>query len=443
MKTKSLLTSVFTLIICTFALNGQSFNKEKSDSLLNLLAEKNKAMGSLAIAENGNVIYEKAIGFRETDPAPLPSDQNTKYRIGSISKMFTATLIFQLIEDGKLDLSTTLDKFYPTILNAEKITVGNLLSHRSGIHNMTNDSIYQTYMLQPKSKQEMIGILSAMKPDFEPDAKTEYSNSNFVLLGYIVEDLHKKPYNEVLQKNICSKAELNNTNYGGKINPANNESYSFQMINSWEKQSETDMSIPHGAGAIISTSPDLVKFISALFSGKLVSDESLTQMISIRDGLGMGMMQFPYENRKVYGHGGAIDAFNSIVCYLPDEKIAFAYCSNGTAYSVNDILLRTMNNYFGKPDKLPEFKTYAVKPEELDQYLGVYASPQIPVKVTITKRDGKLFGQGSGQPEIPLEGSDEHVFKFEPAGIVMTFQPEQKEFILEQGGGKFTFTREE
>jgi CubicO group peptidase (beta-lactamase class C family) len=441
-KTKTLIT-VLTVLLFSAALTGQSFDKVKTDSLLNLLAEKNKAMGSLAVSENGNVIYAKAIGFREISPDKLVSDQRTKYRIGSISKMFTATLIFQLIEEGKLDLSTTLHKFYPAIANAEKITIGNMLSHRSGIHNLTNDSVYQTYMIQPKTKQEMAAIMAAMKPDFEPNAKTEYSNSNFLLLGYIVEDLHKKPYNEVLQNHICSKADLKDTYYGGKINTAHNESYSFQMIDSWEKQYETDMSIPHGAGAIVSTPSDLVKFISALFAGQLVSDGSLNQMMAIQDGLGMEMMQLPYEDKKVYGHGGAIDAFNSILCYLPEEKVAIAYCSNGTAYSINDILLRTMNNYFGKPDKLPEFKTYSVNPEDLDQYLGVYSSPQIPIKITITRKEGTLIGQGSGQPEFPLEATAKNEFKFEMAGVVMKFDPENKNFILEQGGGSFTFTRDE
>jgi len=400
-------------------------------------------MGSLAVSENGNIIYAKAIGFKESSPSILPSDEKTKYRIGSISKMFTATLIFKLIDEGKLELGTPLSKFYPSIPNAAKITIGLMLSHRSGTHNITNDSLYMTYMLQPKTRNEMVDIIAATKPDFEPDARTEYSNSNFLLLGYIVEDLYKKPFNEILQEHICKKAGLTDTYYGGKIDPARNESHSYRFISSWEKQPETDMSIPHGAGAIISTPTDLVKFIYALFNDQLVSKTSLANMLTIKDAsLGMGIMQLPYESKKVYGHGGAIDGFNSILCYMPEEKVAFSYISNGTAYAVNDILLRTINNYFGKYDKLPEFKTYEVNPQDLEQYAGVYASTQIPIKVTITARDGKLFGQGSGQPEIPLEGADKDVFKFEPAGIVMIFHPAQNEFILEQGGGKFTFTRE-
>jgi CubicO group peptidase (beta-lactamase class C family) len=441
MKIKTSISFLFALFICLYS-SAQSFSKEKEDSLLTLLFEKNKAMGSVAVIDNGNIIYARAIGYRETLPQ-LPSDVNTKYRIGSISKMFTATLVFQLIEQGKVDLSTTLDKFFPSVPNASKITIANLLSHRSGIHNFTNDPQYMTYMLKPMTRDQLVEIISANKADFEPGEKTEYSNSNFVLLGFIVEDLYKKPYSDILQKQICSKADLNNTYYGSKTDLSKNECYSFQFNNEWIKQPETDMSIPHGAGAIVSTPGDLVKFLHALFNGVLVNETSLNSMKTIIDrSLGMGMMQFPYFDKKVYGHGGSIDGFSSVVCYLPEEKAGFSYISNGTVYSTNDILFRTMNNYFGKYDKLPEFKTFDVKPEDLNQYVGMYACPDIPIKVNIVVKDGKLMGQGSGQPEITLEPVDKDTFKFEQAGIVMVFHPDQNSFILEQGGGKFTFTRE-
>jgi CubicO group peptidase (beta-lactamase class C family) len=355
--------------------------------------------------------------------------------------MFTATLIFQLIDEGRLNLSTTLDQYFPTVSNAGKITIGNMLSHRSGIHSFTNDSDYLVWMIEPKTRDEMVAIISSKKADFEPDARTEYSNSNFVLLGFILEEIYKKPYNAILQSRICLKAGLKDTYYGGKTDITKNESYSFRFMTSWEKQPETDMSIPHGAGAIVSTSSDLVKFIYALFAGQLVSDESLTKMKTITDGMGMGMQQFPYENKKIYGHGGAIDGFNSLLCYFPDEKIAIAYCSNGTVYSINDILLGALAIYFQKPFALPVFTSYDVTPEELQQYPGVYSSEQIPIKITITTDNGKLFGQGSGQPAFPMEASAKDIFKFEPAGIVIKFTPEKGEFVLEQGGGSFTFKK--
>ena len=442
MKTKITTLSAMALVFFTGALFSQPFNKAKIDSLLDLLAAKDKAMGSIALFEDGKKIYARAIGFSQIVPQKINAKPETKYRIGSISKMFTATLIFQLIEEGKLDLSATLDEFFPMIPNAEKITIANLLNHRSGIHNFTSDSSYLKWNTESRTHSEMIEIISSHKPDFNPGAKTEYCNSNYVLLGYIVEKIRQVPYNEVLQKQICSKAGLENTYLGGKTDVSKNESFSYQYTSEWEKQPETDMSIPQGAGAVVSTSSDLCKFIIALFSNQLVSDASLKSMMNITDGLGMGMMKLPFYEKESYGHGGAIDAFNSMVCYFPKEQVAIAYCANGTIYSGNDILIGALSSYFNKPFALPVFSSYQVTPAELDQYLGVYSSSQIPLKITLTKKDGSLIAQATGQPSFPLECTEKNVFRFYTAGIAIFFSPDENRFILEQGGGKFNYTKE-
>lgn len=435
--------SLLLLAIISFTLEGQSsFRKEKEDSLMSLLSGKDKAMGSLAVMDKGNMIYARAIGYREISPEKLVSDINTKYRIGSITKMFTSTMLFQLAEEGKLQFSQTLDKFFPSVPNAGKITIGNMLNHRSGIHNLTDEAAYLSYMTQPKSKKEIIDIISAFSSDFEPGSRFKYSNSNYILLGYIVEQLRNDTYENLLQKYICRKVGLKDTHYGAKADPSRNDSYSFRFTGGWDRLPETDMSIPHGAGAIVSTPSDLVNFISALFDGKLISTESLEKMKTITDGMGFGIQQFPYGDKKVYGHGGGIDGFNSILVYLPEDKLAVSYCSNGTVFAVNDILLWTLNNYYGKEDKLPEFSIYAVDPADLEKYKGIYSNPKIPIKLTISVTNGRLFGQGTNQPPFPLEGSAKDEFKFETAGIIIRFHPDRNELDLRQAGAWTTFTRE-
>lgn len=441
MKSKTTILSLTAFFLFSLLSSGQTFNKAKEDSLLTLLQEKNKAMGSLAVMNNGKIIYARAIGYSFLEPKKN-ADINTKYRIGSISKMFTATLVFQLIEEGKLSTDTRLDKFFPSVQNSKDITIGNMLNHRSGIHSITDDPDYHQYMTQPKTKKEIVDLISKGKPQFNPGEKFSYSNSNYILLGYIVEELRKQPYDQVLQNFICSRIGLQDTYYGGKPDNSKNESASFEFKTTWVKLPETDMSIPHGAGAIVSTPSDLVKFITALFDGKLVKKESFERMMDIKDGMGMGIQQFPYENKKVYGHGGGIDGFSSLLCYLPDSRMAVCYCSNGTVFSVNDIILRTLNNYYGKDQKLPSFTTVNVTPEALEKLKGVYSTPSFPLKLTIIHRNGKLFGQGTGQPEFPLEPSAENVFRFEPAGIVITFTATDS-FILDQGGAKMTFKKEQ
>jgi D-alanyl-D-alanine carboxypeptidase len=421
----------------------QEINKPKLDSLLNILAEKNKAMGSLAISKNGTVVYSKAIGYsfisgNEKKPATVL----TKYRIGSISKMFTATMIFQLMEENKISLNTTLDTYFPTIPNAGKITIGNLLNHRSGIHNFTSDPDYTTWMTQPKSQDEMIAVIAKNQPDFQSNEKTSYSNSNFVLLGYIIEKLTKQSYAKNLKDRITSKIGLANTSYGGKTDVNNNESYSYQFANGWAQLPETDMSIPGGAGAIVSTPTDLTQFIEALFSLKLVSNKSLVQMKTITDGLGMGMMRIPFYSRMAYGHNGAIDGFVSNVAWFPEDRIAVSYCTNGMVYPFNDILIGVLSICFNRDYTIPTFKTIALKTEDLDQYLGVYASTQLPLKITVTKNGTVLTAQATGQSAFPLEASAKDMFKFDQAGVKMEFRPEKNEMTLKQNGGEYLFSKE-
>lgn len=347
-------------------------------------------------------------------------------------------MIFQLVEDGKLKLTDTLDKFYPDIPNAKKITIANLLSHRSGLHDFTGDADFPTWLAKPKTQSEMLAVIAKGKPDFEPDAKQVYSNPNYVLLGYIVEKASGKSYQAALKEKITARIGLSNTYLGGKTNAADNESFSYDYIGNWNLSSETDMSIPGGAGALVSTPTDLTKFIEALFNLKLVSETSLNQMKTNS----MGMFPYPLGDKKLYGHTGGIDGFNSMLVYLPEEKLSVAYVSNGTVYPINDIMLGVFRIYQNKPFIIPTFEAIAVKSEDLDKYTGVYSSAEMPLKITVTKENGALFAQATGQSAFPLEATAKDKFKFDPAGVVMEFDTEKSQMILMQGGGKYLFTKD-
>ncbi len=440
---KKIVFAALLLIISLPVLNAQSFDKNRMDSLFNLLAEKNKAMGSLAIARNGKIVYSRAIGYSSI----LADDQktsntSTKYRIGSISKMFTSAMIFQLIEKGKLSLSSTLDTWFPELPNAKQITIGQMLNHRSGLHSVTDDSTYLEWNTQPKTHEEIIAMIAKSKPEFQPGEKGAYSNSNYILLGYIIEKITGKPYAKNLSEKITSKLGMKNTYIGGPAKISDNESYSYNFVNKWNQESETDMSIPGGAGAIVSTPTDLVTFITALFSGKLVSDSSLKQMKTITGRFGMGMFQIPFYDKIAFGHNGGIDGFTSSLAYFPEDSVAIAYTSNGEVFKVNNILIGVLSIYFGKPYEMPVFATITVKPGDLDQYLGTYASEAMPLKITVTREGATLMAQATGQPSFALEAVKKDVFKFDPAGLVMEFTPASKQFTLRQGGGVYTFTKE-
>jgi len=441
--TKRLVLATLLAFAINFIAGAQGINKAKLDSLFDALSVNNKQMGSLAISVNGAIVYQKVIGYSAVnDDNKTPATTKTKYRIGSVTKMFTGTMIFQLIEEGKLTIATPLSTWFPQVPNAAKITIGEMLSHRSGLHNFTDDAAYKTYMAKPQTEAAMLAIIQSQKPDFEPDTKASYSNTNFVLLGYIIEKITGKPYADELKKRIISKIGLTDTYYGSKTNPANNEAYSFAYTGGWQQQPETDMSIPGGAGAIVSTPTDLVKFIEALFGGKLVSQASLDQMQTMRDNYGMAMLVLPFNDKRSYGHGGSIDSFLSMVSYFPEDKVAIAYISNGAVYAPNDVMIGVLSIYFNEPYQIPSFKTMALKTEDLDKYLGIYSSTQIPLKITITKNNTTLMAQATGQSQFSLEALDIDKFGFTQAGITMLFNPAKGEFTLLQGGATYLFDKE-
>jgi D-alanyl-D-alanine carboxypeptidase len=439
---------IFTVLVLTGLAIGivfpQSVDTARLDSLFNTLADKNKAMGSLTLSKNGTVLYRKAIGYSRISASEKKSATAlTTYRIGSITKMFTATMIFQLIEEGKVALATPLDTFFPTIPNSDKITIGNLLNHRSGLHNFTDDPEYHTWMTQPKTQDEMLACIAKNKVDFTPNEKAAYSNSNYVVLGYVIEKITQRSYAENLAQRITSKIGLTHTYCGGTSNLNDNESVSYQFADDWRLMPETDMSIPGGAGSIVSTPTDLTTFIQGLFSLKLVQQQSLDHMKTITDGFGMGMFQIPFYGKKGYGHNGGIDGFASNVGYFPEDSVAVAYCTNGQVYPLNDILIGVLSIYFHRAYSIPTFNTVTIKPEDLNVYVGVYASSQIPLKITITRERDGLVAQATGQSSFPLEATEQRKFQFTQAGIQMEFIAGKNEMLLTQGGGSYLFRKEQ
>jgi len=438
--TRTILAITFTWAIQLFGF-AQHIDKNKLDSYFNALEANNKFMGSVAVSKDGNIIYSKSIGFADVENN-IKADENSKYRIGSISKTFTSILVLKAVEEKKLALNQTIDKCFPTIENAKNITIKHLLSHRSGIHNFTSDKEYLTWHTQPKTENEMIALMAKAGSDFEPDSKAAYSNSNFVLLTYILEKSYKKPYAELVQKYITKPLGLSNTYFGGKININKNECKSYNFSGQWKAEPETDPSISLGAGGIVSTPKDLTKFSNALFEGKLLKPESLELMKTFRDGFGIGLFQFPFYDKTGYGHTGGIDGFHSVFSYFPDGKISYVLTSNGTNFINNNISIAVLSAVFDKPYEIPKFSSYTTTSEELDKYLGIYSSKEFPLKITITKNNSTLIAQATGQSAFPLEATEKNKFKFDQAGIVLEFNPIEQTMLLKQGGRQFTLTKE-
>jgi CubicO group peptidase (beta-lactamase class C family) len=439
MKSRSFFSFLFVLFSATSFAQEQKFLT--LDSLFQILDLNNRFMGSLSISENGKVTYSKTIGKADL-ASGKSSDKLTKYRIGSISKMFTACLIFQAIEENKLSLTQNINRFFPKITSAKEISIGNLLNHRSGIHNFTNDTSYFNYYTASKSQKEMLEIIQASGSDFKSNSKAEYSNSNYILLSFILEKIYKKSYEELLDIKIIQPQGLKNTYFGKKLELAKNECASYRFSGKWELEKETNSSVSLGAGGIVSTTEDLLFFISNLFEGKIINTASLEQMTKLEDGYGMGIFPVPFYDKKGFGHTGGIDGFSSFLYIFPEEKISIALTSNGSRFNNNDIAIAALSDCFDKPFTLPSFYAVELTSADLDKYLGSYANPEIPIKISITKDSLSLIAQATGQPSFTLELIGKDSFEFSPAGVEIQFIPQKNLLILKQGGGEFSFKRE-
>ncbi len=226
---KRLTFLIFIVAASNFTSFGQTINISKLDSFLNSLASRELAMGSLTVSKNGIIKYQKAFGYSYIgNDKKVSANIYTKYRIGSATKMFTAVMIFQLIEEGRLSLDKRLNTYFPNLPNANKITISNMLYHRSGLHDYTHDTNFQEWMDKPKTHDQLLKIIKDKGSDFEPGTEADYSNSNYLLLGYIIEKVCKVPYADALKKRITSKLNLKNTYYGNPISQKNNEATSYK-----------------------------------------------------------------------------------------------------------------------------------------------------------------------------------------------------------------------
>lgn len=418
----------------------EKIDKIKLNELFNELQNRGLATGSVAISINGRMVYQKAIGFAMLDSnRKILPDINTKYRVGSTSKIFTATMIFQLIDEKKLNLETKLATFFPQLPNATKITIKEMLYHRSGLHDYTHDTNFPEWMDKPKTHEEMLEIVASKGSDFEPGTKADYSNTNYLLLSYIIESISGTTYAEALNKKIVSKIGLKDTYYGGPIDIGRNEATSYKYSDSiWKKERETDLSIHSGAGSIVSTPTDLTIFIQNVFNGKLISFASLDSMTTMIDGYGMGIFPYNFDETRGYGHNGRIEEFYSAIRYFPEKKLAVSYITNGILYPRIDILEGILKICFNDDYTIPFSKPVVI---DFQKYIGTYSSSNLPFKVVCKEDYNKLIFEAAGRT-MEVEPVSPNYFMNLKTGSFFEFFPEKNELQIKETDNVYYLQKE-
>lgn len=433
----------YVFFLLSIIVKGQNSNPNNLNNLFNNLEKENQLMGTISITKNGKEAYFKPFGFYNISKKSKPN-RSTKYRIGSITKTFTASIVLQLVDEGKLSLNTPLSKYFPQIPNASLITIKDLLNHQSGLFNVTKQKNIEEWISKPQSREQMLTRFVKNGADFEPRKDISYSNTNYILLSYIAEEVDNKSYAKILEDRIIKPLNLKRTAFGKAINHRKNEALAYYFKNNnWKKfDKQTHMSAPMGAGAITSTTEDLATFYNALFNSKVISDKSLKQMTMTSGNLGLGISEFQFKGMKIFGHSGGIDGFESYALYIPQKKVSIAILTNGVNTKVFPIVIKVLETYFKNDKSLQSSSSIQLTSKDLDKYLGVYAGKTFPAKVTFTKKGNTLFAQATGQPIFELLSLKKDVFKYDSMGLLFEFSNNTKQVFINIGGKKHLLTKE-
>ncbi|MDZ4795538.1 MAG: serine hydrolase domain-containing protein, partial [Bacteroidota bacterium] len=263
--------------------------------------------GTILVVQKGKTIYQKAFGLAERE-WNISNTINTKFRIGSITKQFTAACILQLAENGKLGLADKLSKYIEDYPKGDSVTIHMLLNHTSGIKNYTDLQAFWPKAILPLSPDSMIALFKNEPYDFSPGTQWNYSNSGYFLLGVIIEKVSRKNFSDYLLENVIQKSELKNTSMDrlDSILQLRAKGYS-KSKSGWQHAQYISMEAPYSAGAMVSTVNDLHTWMQALVNNKIISAASVAKMTTAyKNNYGYGLGIDSLKNHRRISHSGGI-----------------------------------------------------------------------------------------------------------------------------------------
>ena len=439
---KTLLLSLFT-IVCIFkfnvALAQQDNIQMKVDEYIEAHIKMNQFSGTILIAENDQIIVNKGYGFSNYG-FEIKNTPETKFRIGSLTKGFTAVAILQLEEKGLLSVDDKLQKYIADYPHGNEITLKNLLTQTSGIPNHTElDDFNTDRRVYEYNILETIETFKNIALKFKPGEKFDYSNSNYILLGFVIEQVSKMSFEEYVTQNIFEPLKMNNSGFENPEKVIKNfaQGYCFNH-NEIENAKFRDMSNAHASGALYSTTEDLYIWDRALYSEKLISKDSKEKMFTeFKDNYGFGWGIVNIFNHKMIAHSGEIDGFSSNISRFVNDDISIIILSNFEHAPINRINRDLIAIVFNEKYSIPEvIKSIKLSDVILQSYVGKYEI-QADFSFSISFNDGKLFCQATAQPKFELVPISESEFMLKEVNAKISFSKnanqEIEKLILHQG----------
>ena len=314
----------------------------KIDDLLNLHTEGETFTGAVLVARNGEILLSQGYGLADRNKQ-IPNSAQTKFRLGSITKQFTAVAILILQEQGLLNVQDHICAYLPECPDVwQAVTIHHLLIHTSGIPNLTSFPDFADFKAIPTTPEQTITRFKDKPLDFQPGEKWAYSNSGYVLLGYLIEQVSGQSYEAFLHQHIFEPLQLTSTGYDHNDNSL---ATGYTGVDShWETPAYIDMSLPYAAGGLYSTVEDLYRWDQALYTGQLLPQESLDLMFTPHaqttfTGLSYGYGWFvgKMNNHLAISHGGGIDGFVTEIRRYLDDRVTIILLSNRQTTNVPQI----------------------------------------------------------------------------------------------------------
>ncbi|HEX5011243.1 MAG TPA: serine hydrolase domain-containing protein [Planctomycetota bacterium] len=424
--------------------NDPTVEKQVDAIAAQVLAQPGGVGLSIGVARKGKLLLAKGYGLADAE-FDVPANAETLFRIGSVTKQFTAAAILLLVEQKKLSLDDTLDKLLPDFPTpGHTVTLRQLLNHTSGIPSYTEagDEWVAKWPIE-LSDAELLALSEGKPFDFEPGQGWKYNNTGYYLLGMILAKEGGTTYGEHLERVLFEPLHLQRTCYDSNHALIKNRAQGYAFEDGHlANDIYLGMRQPGGAGGLLSTGGELVRWEMALTSGKVVSPESFALMTtptvlpSGKDtGYGFGLVMDEFEGRRRIQHEGGIFGFNSILLWLPDDDVHVAVISNGEEIVSGKIADAITCAVLGI-ERAP-VKDDPTTPELRARLAGTYHLEDTPMDARVFEEGDRLECQPTGQPAFGLkwQGGDEFRADFDDS-VRIVFDADANGFTLHQGGGK-------
>jgi CubicO group peptidase (beta-lactamase class C family) len=421
--------SIFFALVLSVVANAQTVGKTNKqlttafDSIIQKEFKANEPGVSVIVVKKGEVLYKKGFGMADME-LNVPVNADMIFRIGSITKQFTAVAILQLADKGKLSLTDPITKYIPDYAIKEPITIEQLLNHTSGIKSYTGVDSFWAQMRNDLAPRQIIKLTEKDTLEFKPGTKWNYNNTGYVMLGYIIEKVTGVTYETYVQQNLFTPAGMKNTYYGNESKLIKNRAKGYKKNeNEFQNADYISMTLPYAAGSLISTVEDLWKWNKALYSYQLLKKEWVDKAITpyvLPDGTsthyGYGLGTANIQGSLSIEHSGGIPGFTSDGIYLPEEQVFAAAFTNCDCKGTEGVTAKLAAAAIGKPYN---FKALPLAEADAKQYEGVYAFNN--EERIIKWKNGKLTSQRGGGNVNSINMYEKDKFFFEEGFTFLEF----------------------